>query len=96
MRRAADTAPDPTTYPDVQAKASRAERAEERRAWIEEGMRRGRRAYETASDQIGEGAEWLVGQTEEFVDARPFASLAAGLVAGLAIGFLVGLAIWDD
>lgn len=96
MARAPETAPDPTTYPDVQAKASRAEAAEERKAWIDEGLRRGRAVYDQASDQIGEGAGWAAAWVEDFTEARPFASLATGLVAGVAIGFLVGLLIWND
>lgn len=96
MARARELAPDPTTYPDVQAKATRAEAADERRRWMDEGLRRGRAFYDQASDQVGERAGWVAAQVEDFAEARPLASLAAGLIAGVAIGFIVGLLVWDD
>ena len=96
MARVSETVPDPTTYPDVQAKASRAEADEERRRWLDEGVRRGRAFYDQASGQVGEGAGWIAAQVEDFTDARPFASLAAGLAVGVAIGFLIGLVVLDD
>ena len=95
MPRGSRTAPEPTTYPDVQAKASRAEAEERRRRWVDEGLRRGRDLYGQASDQLGEGAGWVATQVEEFTEARPFASLATGLLAGLAIGFAIGMVVWD-